>query len=922
MKIIGRSHTSSTPVSFPFSADNGLIWGKRIFIFTAFLLLSCITGSAQVLRGRITDTGGSPMPAASVYITELRQGTTSNSDGWYQISLPAGNYTVNYQFLGYLPVTRQFTLAGEGVTADITLTEQLFEIPAVRVSASGKDPAYFIMRKAIGMAPFHLRQVKMWQAEVYIRGGGSVDKIPEMLKRRMKIESNGGDLKEGRYYFSESVSMITFNAPDRYVHRVISSNSSEDLTKGQASPMDFIEASFYQPVLVEMAISPLAPNAFSHYNFTFLGSSSQGNYVIDKISVTPRRKSQQLFTGVIYIVEDLWAIHSLDLTNENMAGRIRVRQLYTPVEEGIWMPVSHEFNADISIMGVKARAAYTSAVKYHEVEPDRSIRRPSAYETADAAGADVVPDERPKSAAEREIEALLAKDDLTARDMSRLARLNEKNARTTRVKPPLEIEDKTTVIVEDGATGHDSAYWADVRPIPLTREESASLATAPAAKGKLAVRDTSTLSITIGAGSRPGSESATDSASNKKSTARRFIRDLTGGKKWQLSKDTFLEFDGLADLKSFSYNTVDGFVAGTGINLLVKSGKAGRFTLAPSARYAFSRERLMWNVTANMLYDPMRAGNIFLRAGSQSDEFSSSGVNQLVNTVSSLFFRDNMMKLYGSRYLIAGHRSDIANGLTLSVSGMYEIRDTLTNNSSFSLFRKNVPWSVNIPDNPYTTGAAEGYDYEPPVAHEHLSFSTSLTWTPRQRYRISDGAKIPADSDYPTFSLSWKHGYNFNNSSSGSYDLIWGEINRTSRYGALNEFRWRVRAGGFLNSENVRLQDMYFFNTQSSPVLLNFYEDAFYLKPCYSVSAGKAFAEGHIRYTTPTLLLKRLPGLSRTLMRENIGLSVIWTPEAGYYYETGYSLSEVFLLGTVGVYAGFTGTSFESAGIRVVLRID
>jgi len=922
LKMRGRRYIPSALYPFSFITNNELIPGTRIFFLAVFLLFPAITGNAQALRGRITDTGGAPMPAASVYITELRQGTTSNSDGWYEISLPAGSYTVNYQFLGYLPVTRQFTLSGEGVIADITLTEQLFEIPPVRVSASGKDPAYFIMRKAIGMAPFHLSQVKTWKAEVYIRGGGSVDKIPEMLKRRMKIESNGGDLKEGRYYFSESVNMITFNAPDRYVHRVISSNSSEDLTQGQASPMDFIEASFYQPVLVEMAISPLAPNAFSHYIFTFLGSSSQGNYVIDKIRVTPRRKSQQLFTGVIYIVEDLWAIHSLDLTNENMAGRIRVRQLYTPVEEGIWMPVSHEFSADISIMGVKARAAYTSAVKYLEVEPDRSIRRPPAYETADAAGAVEVPDGRPKTAGEREIEALLAKDDLTARDMSRLARLNEKNARSAREKPPLQIEDKTTVIVEDGATGRDSAYWAGVRPIPLTREESASLSTAPAAKGKLAVRDTSTLSITIGAGSRKDQESAPDSATNRKSPAVRFIKDLTGGKRWQLSKKAFLEFNGLADLKSFSYNTVDGFVAGTGMNLSVKSGKAGRFTIAPSARYPFSRGHLMWNVSANMLYDPMHSGNIFLRAGSQTDEFSPSGVNQLVNTVSSLFFRENIMRLYGSSYIIAGHRSDIANGLTLSVSGMYEKRDTLTNNSSFSFFRKERPWSENIPDNPYAIPGTEGYDYEPPVSHEHLSFTTSLTWTPRQRYRIADGAKIPADSDYPTFNISWRHGYNYNEAHSGSYDMISGGISQISRYGALNEFRWRVRAGGFLNSENVSLQDMHYFNTQSSPVLLNFYEDAFFLKPCYSVSTRKAFAEGHARYTTPTLLLKRLPVFSRTLMRENISLSMLWTPEAGYYYETGYSLSEVFLLGTAGVYAGFTGTSFESAGIRVTLRID
>lgn len=881
-------------------------------LIVIFMLLSSLPAAhAQMLRGKITDSRGEAMPAASVYITELRQGTTSNNEGYYEISLTPGIYTVNFQFLGYVPVTRSFNISGESVTANITLTEQLFEIPPVRVSASGRDPAYFIMRKAIGMAPFHLNQVRMYRAEVYIRGGGSVDKLPALLKRQLKAEANSTELKEGKYYFMESVNEITFRAPDRYVHRVISSNSSEEMNQGQASPMDFIEASFYQPVLADIAISPLAPNAFSHYSFTFLGSTSQGDYVIDRIRVTPRRKSQQLFTGEIFIVEDLWAIHSLDLTNDNMAGRIRVRQLYTPVEEGIWMPVSHDFKVDISIMGVKARAAYTSAVKYLEVEPDRNLPRPPAYAVTTT---DMPTDEtgEAKTATQREIEGILAKDDLTARDMSRLARLNEKNTRNTREKPPLEIEDKTTVIIEEDATRRDSAYWSEVRPIPLTREETASLATAPAASGTLAGRDTSEIRISIGSGSEQ----------HRKSPAGRFIRDLAGGKRWQLSKNTFLEFDGLADPGSFSYNTVDGFIAGTAMNLSVKTGKAGRFTLAPSARYAFSRERLMWNISANMLYDPMRAGNIFIRAGHQSDEFSPSGINPVINMVASLFFRENLMRLYDSRYIVAGHRGDLANGLTLSVSGTYEEREPLENNSDFSFFRKDYPWSDNIPDNPYSSGPVPGYEPEPPVSHSHLSLSSSLSWTPRQRYRLSEGAKVSAGSDYPTFTIGWKHGYSYNETLSGTYDLLTAEINRTSRFGPLNEFRWRIRGGKFFNEENVRLQDMHFFNTQCSPVLINNYEDAFYLKQCYSISTRKGFAEAHIRYTSPTLLLKRLPGLSNTLIRENVSLAMLWTPEAGYYCEAGYALSEIFLFGTVGVYAGFSEDSFESSGLRVVLRLE
>ncbi|MFZ2287622.1 MAG: DUF5686 and carboxypeptidase regulatory-like domain-containing protein [Bacteroidales bacterium] len=881
--------------------------GRRLIIIIAVLMpwLQC---GAQVIRGNITDEKGLPMAAASVYITELRQGTTTNNNGFYEISLPAGTYTISYQFLGYTPVTRVIAVTEDDYHADITLTEQLFEIPAVRVSASGKDPAYYIMRKAVGMAPFHLNRVKMYRAEVYIRGGGSVDKIPPMLRRRMKIEANQSEFEEGKYYFSESLNIITFTAPDKYVHRVVSSNSSMPVSEGQASPMDYLKASFYQPVLAGVAISPLAPNAFSHYSFTFLGSSSQGDYVIDKIRVTPRRKSQQLFSGVIYIVEEMWAIQSLDLTNENLAGKVRIRQLYTPVEEGIWMPVSHEFDVDISIMGVRARAAYTSAVKYLEVEPDRSLAVPSAFLSL----TDAADRPQPKAPEQREIEAILSGDDISARDMARLARLNEKNAQRTEEKPGLEITDKTTFVIDEDATQKDSSYWNKARPIPLTAEERATVEVVSASGTPLSRRDTSTISVTLGSGGKKG----------EKSPAATFIKDLATGKRWQLSKDAFLEFNGLADLKSFSFNTVDGFVAGTGMNLSMKTGEAGRFTLAPSARIAFSRNQLMWNVTANLLYDPMRAGNLFVRAGHQSDEFSPSGVNPLVNTVSSLFFRQNYMKLYDSFYLIAGHRGDLANGLNLSLSAMIEQRTFLNNFSSFSIFRRDNPYSPNIPDNPFINGEVEGYDLLPFSAYTHMEATAGLTWTPRQRYRISGGAKIYAGSDFPTFSLTWKHGYNHGESHQGHYDMLMAEIFLTKSSGPLSEFLWRIRSGGFCNNQNLKLQDMYYFNTQYSPVLLNNYEDAFYLKPWYSVSSPRGFAEGHIRYTSPTLLLKRLPGLSRTLARENIGLSALWTPDLGFYYETGYTISEIFLIAEVGVYAGFRDTSFESVSLRLILRLN
>ena len=177
-------------------------------------------------------------------------------------------------------------------------------------------------------------------------------------------------MKEGDSFLMESFNEIEFTAPDKYSQKVISFNSTFPEEGNEISPMDFIQASFYQPVLADMAISPLSPNAFSHYNFKYLGTSLQGNFTINKIEVIPKRKSQQLFSGTIYIIEDLWCLHSVDLTNENLIGRVRIQQLYIPVQEQIWMPVSHKFEINISIIGFKADAGYGGSVKYIEVKPN------------------------------------------------------------------------------------------------------------------------------------------------------------------------------------------------------------------------------------------------------------------------------------------------------------------------------------------------------------------------------------------------------------------------------------------------------------------------------------------------------------------------------------------------------------------------
>ncbi|RLD65693.1 MAG: carboxypeptidase-like regulatory domain-containing protein, partial [Bacteroidetes bacterium] len=125
---------------------------------------------SQGIRGEIRDLNGEPVPYAAIFIKELTRGTTCNALGKFSLPLPEGSYTIFFRSLGYTEVTRTLEVGPEYTDLVIELPPQTYMIPEVRVSASGEDPAYWIMRKTIGLANYHLHEVLKYEAEIYIKG--------------------------------------------------------------------------------------------------------------------------------------------------------------------------------------------------------------------------------------------------------------------------------------------------------------------------------------------------------------------------------------------------------------------------------------------------------------------------------------------------------------------------------------------------------------------------------------------------------------------------------------------------------------------------------------------------------------------------------------------------------------------------------
>lgn len=891
---------------------------KRVIPIILLLAYISIDSSSQVLRGNIGSATGDPIQYATVYIREIKQGTTANTKGDYELRLHPGKYTVTYQSMGYEPVFVDVEISGNQiVTKNIVLPVQYYQIPEVRISATGEDPAYIIMRKVIGMAPYYLNNVSSYKAEVYLKGNLLINRIPKLLQRSMKAqqkkEGSGTVLREGDSYFMESYNEIDYTAPDKYFQKVLSIHSTFPEEGNEISPMSFINASFYQPEIADMAISPLAPSAFSHYNFRYSGVTFQGDYAIDKISVIPKRKSQQLFEGTIYIIEDLWCLQSVDLVNENLAAKIRVQQLYIPVQDDIWMPVSHKFEVNISIMGVKADATYGSSVKYLELKPNLALQKPSTAST-NFTSVHQPPDTVSPSKNTKKIEKILGKEEMSNSDMIKLSKLMKKEAEGSlqdTIKKNLEIKEKVTHKIEKDANKKDSAYWAGIRPIPLSDIEKRSIKLSDSVKTGKTIREMKRDTIP-----------AEKKEEKKKSKFFTTVKQIATGYSWSDTTGKTFRFGGLVNLKNFSFNTVDGFVYGMDFNLTKTYGERVVY-IAPEFKWAFSRQQPIWSVNSYFKFNRWKQDQIYIRTGQESMDINrGGGINLFLNTDFSLTLKKNHLKLYQSGFLTLGYITALRIGLSLETAVTYEDRGLLNNSTNFSFFSSSRQYTPNVPVNPYLAPGA--YPLYALRNMRHADFLAKITYTPYMKYRLQEKKKIPMGSDWPTFTFTWMHGLNeFTELAKPirHFDMLRFEAGKRKDLGAFSEIRWRVRTGGFINNKYVTFYDFYHVNSQPLPVLINNYEDAFMLPAFYSLSTPELYLQAHTKYTAPFLALKYLPFLSNTLIRENLTLAYLGSRKSKNYTEIGYSLSEIFLLAEIGIYVGFEDVAYRSAGVSLTLNL-
>ncbi len=867
---------------------------KKLFFSALALLIISQSGLyGQGIKGKVVDIDGNSISYASIFIKELTRGTTSNSLGLFSLPLPAGEYHIFFRSLGYTEVERTITVDQEMLDLQIIMPPQTYMIPEVRVVASGEDPAYAVMRKAIGLANYHLNQVQTYNAEIYIKGAAIFDKLPRAIAKRINV--NNIKVEEGQAYMLESLNQVKHTSPDKYEMKIIASQNTIPGYVESVNPMDYINASLYQQQ-IESFVSPLARNAFSYYKFSFEGSFLQGSYMIDKIKVSPKRKSQQLCKGFIYIVEDLWCLHSSDLEVSTIAGIIYLEQLYANVIMDAWLPVSHKLEAAVQMAGVEAGVTYVSSLEYKNVVLNPNLPRSYFMPTATKEDEPIL---RETSEEQEKILEIMQKNELTDRDMTKMTKLMEQEAENASGKEKnLEIEG-TKFTIEKGAVINDSSFWNKHRPILLTPEELTTLA----------VRDS-----VMGYSSGTITKDSTRFARSKKSPFRKL---LYGHNYQSADRLTKFEHNGLLDLEMLGYNTVDGIVYGQHFRFNTTKDKITTYRSELWAGMAFNRMApiITWN--SSILYAPKIRGKIALRMDYTSFDFNEgTGIPRLTNAAYSLFYRENYSKKYESINASLEHRMDLATGLVLTTTLDADIRRELTNYSTTPLsilFRNSKTFTENVPEN---------YDVDDAVFNNSklLSGSINLEYTPEYYYRLRAGRKQYSKSDWPTFFLTYKHAFPLEASGWADYMLLSGGLRQSMEVGLLSSLSYQIEGGYYPSSDNMHFADFKHF--KSSPILFDIigFQNTFMLLDYYRASTNQYYIEAHARMRSSYMLIKLLPWFSERLWNESISVAYLYTPDINNHIQLGYSLNEILFMVDLGVFVSFEDWSYYGTGVKVNFR--
>ncbi|MGG7035490.1 MAG: DUF5686 and carboxypeptidase regulatory-like domain-containing protein [Flavobacterium sp.] len=427
---------------------------------------------------------------------------------------------------------------------------------------------------------------------------------------------------------------------------------------------------------------------------------------------------------------------------------------------------------------------------------------------------------------------------------------------------------------EENSNKKDQSFWKAFRPVPLSEEENKNYikmdSLAP-------IRNTKPVLDSI----------------DKKYNKFNFFKAFFWKYEYKNSyKKESYKFAGLGSNTSFPiFNTVQGWNISTGFSLTHKNeNNKGKYSSVNTTfNYGFSENR--FRITANYFhqFNNRNYAHIGISGGSIAAQFNpEEPITGFINTISSLFFEDNYMKLYNKEFANINYGQYAANGLLLKGKLEYSQRKPLYNNTNLVWVKHDDNYTSNNPQlpNDYLTPAFNPHHLTKASLSAKINFGTKYISRP-------DGRTILTNKKYPTIYLDY---YNAFAASDKNYNhqFYSAKVDYEITADDKGTFATSISSGKFINSKNITFVDYKHFNgNQTHFGTTGHYLNAFNLMPYYTNSTNDAFFENHTEYWDNGFIMNKIP--LKILSKSNLvlGFHNLTIPKMKPYMEFTIGLNQI-----------------------------
>ena len=399
---------------------------------------------------------------------------------------------------------------------------------------------------------------------------------------------------------------------------------------------------------------------------------------------------------------------------------------------------------------------------------------------------------------------------------------------------------KEILVFEKDANKKETSFWEEKRPVPLTTGEFEDYIK----------RD----SIETTRNSKVYLDSV-DRVKNKFKIGN-LLSDFTNEDSYNKKSFTVS-----GPLNGISFNTVQGYNLSLNSNFTKRYNDYKKFiTLSGAVNYSIETKRLRGGIQGYYKFNAINNAAVTASISTKVEQFNSlEPIPKFHNTLSSLFFEKNYMKIYDRTFAKVNYSMELFNGFSFNSGLSYEKRKALFNSTDYTIFPKaSIDYSSNNPLKPNTFETAAFLN------HDLLKFSLGIRIRFGEKFMTYPDLKINVnDSDYPRLFLNYTKGFNAS-ISDYNFDHLRGRLQQAVNLKSLGFFNYKLIGGTFFKNKTLSFIDFKHFNGNQTHVnTMGNYLSSFKNLGYYNYSTSNNFFEYHMEHNFKGYALGKIPYMNK-----------------------------------------------------------